>query len=108
VLGESGVLLVGGEEGAPWRHLLNVNLQPSYLATTTTTKSSAEMTTTMSPPPRLHGAPPDIIIECGGHTFRAHKDVVRSQSQKLQDACRASANVCELSIRIAHTNEADS
>jgi hypothetical protein len=103
-------LLVGGEEGAPWRHLLNVNLQPSssYLATTTTTTSPAEMTTNMQPPPRLHGAPPDIIIKCGGWTFRAHKDVVCAQSQKLQDACTASTDVRELSIHIAHTNEADS
>jgi hypothetical protein len=95
-------------EGVPWRHLINVNLKYSYFATTTTSSSADMTTTTMSPPLRLHDASPDIIIECGSHTFRAHKDVVCAQSQKLQDACSASTKVRELSIRIAHTNEADS
>jgi hypothetical protein len=54
------------------------------------------------------GAPPDIIIVCGGHTFHAHKDAVCAHSQKLQDACSESTQVRKLLVlRIIHTSEAD-
>jgi hypothetical protein len=48
----------------------------------------------------------DLIIQCGDHTFYAHKDAVCARSQKLQDACSASAEVRKL-ILTAHANEAD-
>lgn len=49
----------------------------------------------------------DIIISCGEDTLYAHQDAVCAHSQVLQDA-RASTEVREPCIRIAHTNEADS
>lgn len=68
-------------------------------------------------PPPLHlrawssvredGAPTDLIIECGGHTFHAHQDAVCLQSQRLQEACSMSTKVRELSICITHITEAD-
>ena len=48
----------------------------------------------------------DILLQCGDRTFYAHKDAICAHSQRLQDACSADTKVRELSIRIAHANEA--
>jgi hypothetical protein len=62
---------------------------------------------TPSAPPdlaSLQGAsPPNITVECGGQTFPAHKVIVCPQSQKIQDACDATAKVGAPHLRV-HTS----
>ncbi|KAM0711360.1 hypothetical protein Q7P35_002100 [Cladosporium inversicolor] len=60
------------------------------------------------PPPSLQqgGGPADIILQCGDHTFEAHRSIVCRQSQKLRDACDAASKVGTPRFRI-HTREAD-